>query len=153
MELLILVATLFATFNVILLLGLIYLYARIVTKTRAGYSAGLLIFAVLLLFHNVVTLFGYTVMGGLFNDQLYPVLVAVTVCEGHCLDIRRRRASAMKGQRVFGVFLLLIGLLAVSFFKDAISSLLLVGIWGGMVLLVLVFVVGGTILVAIRGED
>ncbi|MGD0636942.1 MAG: hypothetical protein ABSA72_02740 [Nitrososphaerales archaeon] len=81
MELLILVATLFSTFNVILLLGLIYLYARIVMKTRAGYSAGLLIFAVLLLFHNVVTLFGYTVMGGLFNDQLYPVLVAVTVCE------------------------------------------------------------------------
>ena len=59
----------------------------------------------------------------------------------------------MKGQRVFGVFLLLIGLLAVPFFKDAISSLLLVGIWGGMILLVLVFVVGGTILVAIRGDD
>jgi hypothetical protein len=59
----------------------------------------------------------------------------------------------MKGQRAFGVVLLLIGLLAVSFFKDAISSLLLVGIWGGMVLLVLVFVIGGTILVAIRGED
>ena len=49
--------------------------------------------------------------------------------------------------------LLLIGLLAVSFFKDAISSLLLVGIWGGMVLFVLIFVVGGTILVAIRGDD
>jgi len=59
----------------------------------------------------------------------------------------------MKGSRVFGVVLLLIGLLAVPFFKDAISSLLLVGIWGGMVLFVLVFVVGGTILVAIRGED
>src|SRR5208283_3223206 len=66
--------------------------------------------------------------------------------QGHCLDIRRRRASAMKGSRVFGVVLLLIGLLAVPFFKDAISSLLLVGIWGGMVLFVLVFVVGGTIL-------
>ena len=59
----------------------------------------------------------------------------------------------MKGSRVFGVVLLLIGLLAVPFFKDAISSLLLVGIWGGMVLFVLVFVVGGTILAAIRGED
>jgi len=81
MELLILVATLFATFNVILLLGLIYLYGRIVMKTRAGYSAGLLIFAVLLLFHNVVTVFGYAVMGGLFSDQLYPVLVMITVCE------------------------------------------------------------------------
>ena len=59
----------------------------------------------------------------------------------------------MKGSRVFGIFLLLLGLLAVPFFKDAISSLLLVGIWGGMLLMVLVFVVGGTILVAIRGED
>jgi hypothetical protein len=59
----------------------------------------------------------------------------------------------MKGSRVFGVVLLLIGLLAVPFFKDAISSLLLVGIWGGMVLFVLVFVVGGTILAAIRDED
>ncbi|MGA2664517.1 MAG: hypothetical protein ABSF83_06220 [Nitrososphaerales archaeon] len=81
MELLILIATLFATFNVILLLGLIYLYGRIVMRTRAGYSAGLLIFAVLLLFHNVVTVFGYTVMGGLFSDQLYPILVIITVCE------------------------------------------------------------------------
>ena len=81
MELLFLVATLFSTFNIILLLGLIYLYARIVVKTRAGYSTGLLVFAVLLLFHNVVTLFGYTVMGGLFSSQLYPVLAGITVCE------------------------------------------------------------------------
>ena len=81
MELLILVATLFSAFNVILLIGLIYLYTRIVLKTHAGYSEGLLVFAVLLLFHNIVTLFGYTVMGGLYSNQLYPVLVAVTVCE------------------------------------------------------------------------
>ena len=81
MELLILVATLFSAFNVILLVGLICLYARIAVRTHAGYSAGLLVFAVLLMFHNVVTLFGYAAMGGLFNDQLYPVLVAITVCE------------------------------------------------------------------------
>jgi protein-S-isoprenylcysteine O-methyltransferase Ste14 len=58
----------------------------------------------------------------------------------------------MKGSRAFGVLLLLIGLLAVSFFRDVIASLLLTGIWAGMLILVLVFVVGGTILVAIRGE-
>jgi hypothetical protein len=81
MDLLILVATLFSTFNVILLVGLIYLYARIAMKTRAGYSAGLLVFAVLLLLHNVVTLFGYAEMGGLYSNQLHPVLVAITVCE------------------------------------------------------------------------
>jgi hypothetical protein len=81
MELLILVATLFASFNVILLVGLIYLYARIVAKTRAGYSIGLLTFAVLLLAHNIVTVWGYAVMGGFFGDQLYPFLVGITVCE------------------------------------------------------------------------
>jgi protein-S-isoprenylcysteine O-methyltransferase Ste14 len=59
----------------------------------------------------------------------------------------------MKGSRVFGVLILLLGLLAVPFFKDAIAGLLLTGIWVGMLILVLVFVVGGTILVAIRGED
>jgi hypothetical protein len=59
----------------------------------------------------------------------------------------------MKGSRVFGIFILLIGLLAVPFFKDAIASLLLVGIWGGMVLFVLIFVVGGTILATIRDHD
>jgi len=59
----------------------------------------------------------------------------------------------MKGSRAFGIFILLIGLLAVPFFKDAIASLLLVGIWGGMVIFVLVFVVGGTILATIRDHD
>lgn len=81
MELLILVATLFASFNVILLVALVYLYARIVMKTRANYSIGLLIFAVLLLFHNLATLYGYAFMGGFYGDQLYPFLVAITVCE------------------------------------------------------------------------
>ncbi len=81
MELLILVATLFAAFNVILLVGLIYLYGRIAAKTRAGYSVGLLIFAVLLLAHNVVTVFGYAFMGRFYGDPLYPILVGITVCE------------------------------------------------------------------------
>jgi hypothetical protein len=58
----------------------------------------------------------------------------------------------MKGSRVFGVFLLLIGLLAVPFFKEAIGSILLAGIWAGMLLLVIVLVVGGTLLAAIRGD-
>jgi hypothetical protein len=75
------VATLFAALNVILLTGLIYLYARILRKTQAGYSAGLLIFAVLLFFHNIVTLFAYTFMGTFYSDQLYPVLAVITVCE------------------------------------------------------------------------
>jgi hypothetical protein len=81
MDPLIAIASIFAAFNVALLIGLIYLYSRIFMKTHAGYSAGLLIFAVLLLFHNMVTVFGYVVMGGFFSDQIYPVLVGITVLE------------------------------------------------------------------------
>jgi hypothetical protein len=81
MELEILVATLFASGNVILLLSLIYLYGRIVLKTRAAYSAGLLVFAVLLLLHNVVTVVGYVFMANFFDDQVYPFLMAITICE------------------------------------------------------------------------
>lgn len=81
MDSLILVATLFASFNIILLVGLIYLYGRIFAKTRAGYSVGLLIFAFLLLLHNVLTVYGYAFMGGFFGDQVYPFLLMITVCE------------------------------------------------------------------------
>jgi hypothetical protein len=81
MDLLILIATLFAAFNIIVLVALIYLYARIVAKTRAGYSLGLLIFAILLMAHNVVTIWGYAVLGTFFGDPLYPFLVGITVCE------------------------------------------------------------------------
>jgi hypothetical protein len=81
MELEILVATLFASGNVILLLSLIYLYGRIVLKTRAAYSAGLLVFAVLLLLHNVVTVVGYVFMANFFDDQVYPFLMGITICE------------------------------------------------------------------------
>ena len=59
----------------------------------------------------------------------------------------------MRGSRVFGVVLLVLGLLAVPFFKEAIGSILLAGIWAGMLILVLVFVVGGTVLATMRGED
>jgi hypothetical protein len=81
MDSLFFIATFFAALNAVLLLGLIYLYSKILRKTHAGYSAGLLIFAVLLFVHNVVTLFAYAFMGSFYSDQLYPVLAVITVCE------------------------------------------------------------------------
>ena len=81
MDALFFIATFFAALNAVLLLGLIYLYSKILRKTHAGYSAGLLIFAVLLFVHNVVTLFAYAFMGSFYSDQLYPVLAVITVCE------------------------------------------------------------------------
>jgi len=51
-----------ANINVMLPLGLIYLYALILIWTRAHCTAGLLIFAVLLLLQNVVTAYGHAEM-------------------------------------------------------------------------------------------
>jgi len=44
-----------AVINSIILLGLVYLYARIAVKSRAAYSFGLLFFAVMLLLQNLLT--------------------------------------------------------------------------------------------------
>lgn len=76
-----LAAVLFSTVNVILILGLVYLYSMILIKTRAAYPAGLLIFALLLLAQNVVTVFGYTAMGNSLGGRLDVVVVAVTMFE------------------------------------------------------------------------
>jgi hypothetical protein len=77
----ILAATLVATINVILLLGLIYLYSLILIKTRAAYTAGLLIFAMLLLLQNVVTVYGYAEMSAYIGPGFDPLLFGVAVCE------------------------------------------------------------------------
>jgi hypothetical protein len=81
MEPLILIATLFGSFNIVLLGALIYLYLRIFARTHASYSIGLLIFAVFLLLHNAVIVGGYVLMTPFFGDQVYPVLVGFTVLE------------------------------------------------------------------------
>jgi len=77
----ILAATLVATVNVILLLGLIYLYALILLKTRASYTAGLLIFAMLLLLQNVVTVYGYALMSANIGAGFDPFLLGIAICE------------------------------------------------------------------------
>ena len=77
----ILAATLVATINVVLLLGLIYLYSLILLKTRARYTAGLLIFALLLLLQNVVTVYGYAAMSGFIGPGFDPLLLGVAICE------------------------------------------------------------------------
>ncbi|MDA4121743.1 MAG: hypothetical protein OK456_01030 [Thaumarchaeota archaeon] len=77
----ILAATLIATVNVILLLGLIYLYALILLKTRASYTTGLLIFSIMLLVQNAVTVYGYAELSNFIAAGFYPYLVGVAICE------------------------------------------------------------------------
>jgi hypothetical protein len=80
-ETLLLVAITFSSLNVLLLLGLLYLYGRMWLKARAGYTLGLMIFAALLLAHNLITASSYFFMMGFFGWQVYPLLDAITILE------------------------------------------------------------------------
>jgi len=66
-----------AVINSIILLGLVYLYAKIVVKSRAAYSFGLLFFAVMLLLQNLLTAFAYGTMSPLFGTDALPFLTVI----------------------------------------------------------------------------
>ena len=70
-----------ATVNSAILIGLIYLYARISIRSRAAYSVGLAIFAGLLLVHNLLTAVAYGTMSPLFGSEALPYLSAMSGAE------------------------------------------------------------------------
>lgn len=74
-------AVAFSSLNVIVLAGLLYLYARITWRSKALYPIGLLFFASLLLLQNLVTAYSYVAMTPFFGESLLPYLLAVSVLE------------------------------------------------------------------------
>jgi hypothetical protein len=81
METLMYVAIGLATVNSVLLLGLIYVYARIAARSRAAYSFGFIIFAALLLLQNLLTAVAYATMSPVFGSEALPYLSAVGAAE------------------------------------------------------------------------
>lgn len=81
MELMMGAAIIFAFANSVVLIGLIYLYARIAVKTRATYSVGLAVFAGLLLMNNLLTVFAYAAMAPLFGQDALPFLSGIGALE------------------------------------------------------------------------
>ena len=74
-------AIVFSFLNTALLLGLLYLYVRILAKSHAKYTLGLIIFASLLLIQNLISMASYLFMIGFYSWQLYPVLDMIGVFE------------------------------------------------------------------------
>lgn len=70
-----------ASVNSVILVALIYLYARIASRTKATYSVGLLVFGTLLLLHNLLTVFAYSTMSDLFGAEALPFLSAMGAAE------------------------------------------------------------------------
>jgi hypothetical protein len=70
-----------AVINSAILLGLVYLYAKIALKSRAAYSFGLCFFAAMLLLQNLLTAFAYGTMSPLFGDDALPYLSVIGATE------------------------------------------------------------------------
>ena len=77
MEVLMDVAIGIAGVNSAILLGLMYLYARIAVKFRAAYSYGLCFFAAMLLLQNLLTALAYGTMSPLFGADALPYLSVI----------------------------------------------------------------------------
>ncbi len=75
------IAVVFATLNSIILISLLIIYGRIVTKTRASYSIGLMLFALFLLAQNVATIYSYVAMAPFFEPKALPYLSTISALE------------------------------------------------------------------------
>jgi len=75
------IATVFSSLNVAILLGLLYMYAKITLRSRALYPVGLVLFATLLLLQNLVTAYSYFVMTPFFGDAVLPYLATISILE------------------------------------------------------------------------
>lgn len=81
MEALMMLAIGLSTVNSGILLVLLYLYSNIVRKTKAMYAAGLMVFALLLLAHNMLTIFAYVLMAPVFGAEALPFLSGIAALE------------------------------------------------------------------------
>ena len=75
------VATGVSALNVVLLLGLLYLYGRIAAKTHAGYTYGLMIFSGLMLVQNSGMVYVCGLLANLYDWQLSPYFAFVAIVE------------------------------------------------------------------------
>ena len=67
--------------NSVLLLILLLLYSKIVIKSRATYAIGLMIFALLLLAQNLLSVFAFIAMEPLFTAGALPFLSGIAALE------------------------------------------------------------------------
>lgn len=74
MALLMDVAMLFSGLNIVVLVALMYIYGRLAIRSKAVLSFGLVVFALILLTQNILTLFAYYTMEPLFGAETMPIL-------------------------------------------------------------------------------
>ena len=64
-----------------MLVALLAVYANIYRKTGATFTVGLMVFAGMLMLHNVIAVYGYFAMAPLYSDDLLPYFVGIHIAE------------------------------------------------------------------------
>lgn len=67
--------------NVAILIGLIILYGRTYSSSRAPFTLGLIFFASLLLVQNAIGIYSYITMAPFFAEAILPYLLAIHIAE------------------------------------------------------------------------
>ena len=70
-----------ASANIAVLIALLVLYARVYRSSKASFTVGLILFASLLMLHNVIAIYGYFIMEPLYAPALVPYFLAIHVAE------------------------------------------------------------------------
>jgi hypothetical protein len=74
-------ATLVAAANILLLVGLIYIYGETFRKTRAAFSIGLLFFASFFLLQNAVAVYSYFRMSAFYAEGILPIVLIMNIAQ------------------------------------------------------------------------
>jgi len=75
------VAALFSAINVLLLIGLLWIYATSFRKIRAEFTAGLLFFAALFLVQNLISLYSFLSMFMYYAPGVTWIVLTITVAQ------------------------------------------------------------------------
>ena len=67
--------------NTVILVVLLAVYANIYRKTGATFTIGLMVFAGMLMLHNIIAIYGYFAMAPLYSDDLLPYFVGIHIAE------------------------------------------------------------------------
>jgi hypothetical protein len=81
MALLMDISSIVSMVNMAILVTLLAVYTNIYRKTGATFTIGLIVFAGMLMLHNVIAVYGYIAMAPLYSDDLLPYFVGIHIAE------------------------------------------------------------------------
>jgi hypothetical protein len=67
--------------NVVLLIALLTVYAKVYKNTRAVFTIGLMFFAGMLMLHNIIAVYAYFAMQPLYAIGLLPYFAVIHIAE------------------------------------------------------------------------